>query len=684
MPNSQTPETEFIRRLRQLVEENISNDQFGVSELASAAGMSRSNLLRRIKKETDLSAARFIREVRLQAAVELLQQKELTVSEVAYQVGFGSPSYFIKCFRESYGFPPGDLDKQKQEEPESAARTSSRKIPIWLLSLVFIILISALISYWLIPRKPGPEKAKSIAVLPFINDSSDSTNVYIINGLMDATLNKLQQVRDLRVISRTSVERYRNAPRLSSEIAEELNVAYLVEGSGQKIGDELFLNIQLIEAETDRHLWSQQYRRKTSDIFSLQVEVAKNIASQIEAIVTPEETKRMEKTPTSNLEAYDLFLKGLDLLGKPTDENLHHSIPFFKEAIQLDPEFARAYAGIAIAYFVLDDDKAERLYTDSINYYADQAMFHDPKLPQSLTAKALFYMAHKEYELAVPYFEKALELNPNSDVVLIFLVELYVKHLPNTEKYLEYALKGLEIDLIAAHDSATASYSYLHIANAFIQAGFVPEATQYVNKSLACLPENLYSQYLKAYIEFADTKNLKQLNQSLLTCLKKDSMRIDLLQEVAKSYYYLGNFKEAIKYYEKFIHLKELYQLDIYPSENAKIALCYREVGQEALAEKFIQQYQQWAGEDVSVFKNYNLAIYYSYRNQPDLAIDYLRKFTAESNFHYWTILFTEIDPLTFPMQQNVDFKPVFKQVKQNFQDFHERIARHLKSNDLI
>jgi len=684
MPNPDQAGKNFIRQITQIIEENISNEQFGVSELADTVGMSRSNLLRKIKKATELSASQFIRKIRLKHATELLQEGTYTVSEVSYKVGFGSPSYFIKCFRELYGYPPGEIGRQEHSKEVEQPVTTKKKFPVLAISIAVIVIIAVIFFRVLKPDISSKNEVKSIAVLPFLNDSNDTTNVYIINGLMEATLNNLQHINDLRVISRTSVEQYRNNPKPTTEIARELNATYLVEGSGQKIGDQILLNIQLIEAKTDKHLWSQQYRRDTKDIFALQADVAKNIAKQIEAIVTPEETKRIEKAPTNNLLAYDLFLKGLDLLGKPTEENLKQAIPYFKKAIQHDEKFARAYAGIAISFYLLDQNKTIKLFADSINYYADQALFFDSKLPQSLTAKALFYMEHKEYEMALPYLEKALEISPNSDVVLIFLVELYVNYLPNTEKYLEYALKGLEIDIVAAYDSSAASYCYLHISNAFIQSGFIDEAEKYIDISLNYLPENLYSQYVKAYILFAKNEDLKQLNRTLLAIFEKDKTRLDILQEVAKSYYYLRDYKTASIYYKAFVEAKETYNLDIYPSENGKIAVTFEKVGEQELADKFFGQYKTWAENDPSIYRNFTLALYYSYKGDTNEAIRNLEEFTKEDNFHYWTILFTPIDPLSENMQKHPQYKKVFRKIEANFNDYHKRIEKSLQDKGLL
>src|SRR5688572_7351429 len=291
MPESPA-DIQFLTELHEVIAKNMANEQFGVTELADAMNMSRSNLLRKVKKSTDLPVNQLIREVRLKRAMELLQNSASNVSEVSHQVGFNSTSYFIKCFREYYGYPPGEVGKRDTTAPAEIGKLPETSQDIvadpkkkWKLALiaavtaVLIIAIAGFI-FWNKPAHFGFDEEKSIAVLPFKNDSNDSTNLYLINGLMESTLNKLQLIEDLRVVSRTSVEKYRNTSKSIAEMAKELDVKYFVEGSGQKMGDHILLNIQLINATTDKHVWSKQYRRETKDIFELQEEIAKNITQE--------------------------------------------------------------------------------------------------------------------------------------------------------------------------------------------------------------------------------------------------------------------------------------------------------------------------------------------------------------------------------------------------------------------
>jgi AraC-like DNA-binding protein len=235
MQDTNSMENEFLRKVTAIIEEHISNEQFGVSELAREVGMSRSNLLRKIKKLSTLSVSQFIRRVRLANAMEMLKQKDLTVSEVSYSVGFSSTSYFVKCFREFYGYPPGEVGRRGSGEfvPEKRKGPFNKRL-LQVAGVLAIVLAAFLLFIVVKPRRPvSGELEKSIAVLPFKNDSNDSSNIYIINGLMESLLENLQKIEDLRVISRTSVERYRDNSRTAPEIARELNANYLVEGSGQ-------------------------------------------------------------------------------------------------------------------------------------------------------------------------------------------------------------------------------------------------------------------------------------------------------------------------------------------------------------------------------------------------------------------------------------------------------------------
>jgi len=683
MSDSSPADLHFLSELDEVIGKNLANEHFGVTELAEAMNMSRSNLLRKVKKSTDLPVNQLIREARLKRAMELLQNSASNVSEVSHQVGFNSTSYFIKCFREHYGFPPGEAGKRGPAEIilPRAKRTLNWKVQLVFVGLAILLLFGVLFYYYKTTELQPLER--SIVVLPFKNESNDSTNVYLINGLMESTLNNLQKIEDLRVLSRTSSEKYRNTNKSIPEMASELDVVYFVEGSGQKIGDQILLNIQLIEGPSDRHVWSKQYRREAKDIFALQQEVAKNIAEEIEVIISPEVKQRIEKIPTENLEAYDSFLKGVDLLNRGGDENLQASIVHFQDAIRKDNSFAYAYACAGIACYYLDLFKSEKQHIDELGNYADKALLHDPKLGESLTAKAMYYLLRKEYTEALPYLEKGLEYNPNSSQIIGLLADFYMMYLPNTGKYLEYALRGSRLDT-GSGDSASVSNLYLRLGNALAQTGFIDKSLEYVDKSLVYNQNNPYSRYLRAFVVYAKNKDLQQTKQLLLTEFNKDTTRLDILQDIGKVSFYLKEYDSAYRYYQRFNYLRELFKLDIYRHENLIIAMVYEKAGETKKAKEFIDNYRQYLETDQTAYKNLGLTVYYEYIGDTNKAVEHLRRFAKEDNIQYWIILFMRQEPVPGSINRVPECKLLMDKIEVKFWANHEKLKLTLEEKGLL
>jgi TolB-like protein/AraC-like DNA-binding protein/Tfp pilus assembly protein PilF len=683
MSSTSNTESDFINQANTIVLENSSDEQFGVSELAELMNMSRSSLLRNIKKQTQLSASQFIRQVRLIKGMEMVKQHTLTISEISYQVGFGSTSYFIKCFREYYGYPPGEVGKGILEGENIAVQASVLNRYRWHI-LAALSLIVIVISVLLLPKelKVTTEIEKSIAVLPFKNESSDSLNLYFVNGLMESALNNLQKIGDLRVISRTSVEKYRHSNKGIQEIAQELNVNYLVEGSGQRVGDQVLLNIQLIDASNDRPIWVEQYSREVGDVFALQNEVAKKIASAIEATVTPAELEQIEKKPTENLIAYDYYLQALDPFLSRTDKGLEKAIGLFEKAIEQDPEFALAFANIAISYYLLEMDQIEKQYTDKINSYADKALLYDSKSDASLIAKAFYYTQIEEYQLALPHLEKALDYNPNSSLAVQMLADFYFRLIPNTSKYLEYALRGVQLNV--ANDSVTQSYIYLGLGNALIENGFVNEAMTYINKSLTYDPGNYYAPYLKTLILFAKDRNIQTATKLLEREWQKDTTRLDILQDVANFHYYQEDYNKAFFYFEKFIRAKEAYGLDIYPHEDIKIGMVYKKMGLDTQAANFFSAYAEFCETDQSIYKSASLITKYVQEGENDQAIEQLKIFATQDNYKYWFLVFMEIDPLIKTLKNDPEFDEVMQKINDRFWQNQAKLSKSLVVKGLL
>ena len=677
----------FIDKAEGLIVENLSNEQFGVSELAEAMNMSRSSLLRKVKKHTKLSASQFIRQVRLQKGMELLKQNSLTVSEISYQVGFGSTSYFIKCFREYYGYPPGEVGKgvinvKEEKEKIEPPFLKANRLPIIAVSAL-VLLVIAFVIFRKNDTVTESDIKKSIAVLPFRNESSDSTNVYFVNGIMESALNNLQKIEDLRVISRTSVEKYRDTDMSAPEIAEELNVNYLVEGSGQRVGNQVLLNIQLIDASSDSPIWVEQFNQEVVDIFALQNDVAKKIANAIEAVVTPAELELIEKKPTENLVAYDYYLQALDPYHSKTKEGLEEAIPLFEKAIEHDPQFALAYANLSISYYFLDIHQKQKHYTEQINNYADKALLYDSKSDVSLIAKALYYIHTEEYRLALPHLEKALEYNPNSADVVQVLSRLYTVYIPDTAKYLKNALLGIQLD-VAANDSIGQSFIYLDVSNALAQSGFTQEAMKYINKSQAYNPNNFYAPHLKAFIQYAMDEDIERLKKTLKKEFEKDSTRLDILQDIAKLYYFQEDYNGAYAYYEEFVEARKKYNLNIYPHEDIKIGLVYAKMGLNEEAADFFKAYADYCEKDESIYKSASMALKYAHEGKIQQGIEQLKIFASQDHYQYWILLFLEMDPLIKPLKSHPEYKETIQKIKDRFWENQAKLRKSLEEQGLI
>ncbi len=271
---------------------------------------------------------------------------------------------------------------------------------------------------------PVPIPEKSVAVLPFENLSDEKANAYFADGIQDEILTDLARVADLKVISRTSVMQYKNAVnRNLREIAQQLGVAHVLEGSVQRTANRVRVTAQLIDARTDTHLWAERYDRDLADVFAIQSEIAKTIADQLQAKISPSEKAAIEKAPTTDLVAYDLYLRGLAYTLKTgnTPANSLAAQKYLREAVRLDPKFALAWALLsnvdARGYITLSLQPTATLREEA-RQAAETALSLEPTLGEAILAYGRYhYGCLKDYDTAVRYFEQARQFLPNSSQI---------------------------------------------------------------------------------------------------------------------------------------------------------------------------------------------------------------------------------------------------------------------------
>ena len=317
---------------------------------------------------------------------------------------------------------------KRTETADAMPAKTGQKKHAW----IFVVVIGGAISLGLfflgritapsIPSSVNEVSSKSIAVLPFENLSSDKENAYFADGIQDEILTRLSKIAALKVISRTSTQKYKSAPDNLREIGKQLGVSNLLEGSVQKSGNAVHVSVQLIRVATDEHLWAESYNRKLDDLFGVEGEVAKAIADALQAKLTGGEQQALEVKPTNNPEAYDAYLRGLAFEARagssPTDAE--KAIGFYEQSVQLDPAFALAWAKLSRAnaqeyFFGRDTTSTRRDATEQALYTAQKLQ---PNSPETLLAQAYYqYWVLRDYELAKATFARVHELLPGSSQV---------------------------------------------------------------------------------------------------------------------------------------------------------------------------------------------------------------------------------------------------------------------------
>jgi TolB-like protein/class 3 adenylate cyclase/Tfp pilus assembly protein PilF len=351
------------------------------------------------------------------------------------EVKHGVRLHIVNLHKHGLGNPavPGKLSRGKRWKRAPSAVVRPVSVPTWPKSaLIITLLLAALalsISFSVLFRRASLTRAsnpatavpeKSIAVLPFENRSEDKANAYFADGIQEEILTRLSKIADLKVISRTSTQHYKSVPENLPEIARQLGVAHIVEGSVQKSGDAVRVNVQLIKAANDSHLWADTFDRKLTDIFSVESEVAKAIADQLRAKLTGREEQVIAAKPTDNVEAYDAYLRGLayNLKTLPTLANALGAQKYFREAVRLDPKFALGWALLSYVdarNYLTQSLQPTVALCEEARQAAETALALQPNLGEAVVAKGYYhYACLKDYDTAVRYFEEARQFLPNS------------------------------------------------------------------------------------------------------------------------------------------------------------------------------------------------------------------------------------------------------------------------------
>ena len=340
------------------------------------------------------------------------------------------------------------LPKKFQALQKHRAHVRWAKVAIGLLALGAIV-VSAFLFLHRPARSASAIVEKSIAVLPFENRSDDKGNAYFADGIQDEILTRLSKIADLKVISRTSTQHYKSAPENLPQIAEQLGVAHILEGSVQKSGDAVRVNVQLIRAANDSHLWADTFDRKLTDMFAVESEIAKSVAETLRTKLTASEQRAIAIRPTENTEAYQLYLKGRFFWNQRTATDLRKSIDYFNQAIDKDPNYALAYAGLADAWLVLPvfGGGAPKECSPKAESAARRAIRLDNTLSEPHASLGLLLASYSfDFPNSIRELENAIRLNPNYAMAHHWLGNLPLTFTGQFDRAIAELKRALELD----------------------------------------------------------------------------------------------------------------------------------------------------------------------------------------------------------------------------------------------
>jgi TolB-like protein/class 3 adenylate cyclase/Tfp pilus assembly protein PilF len=358
-------------------------------------------------------------------------------------------------------------------------------------SAVIALVVTVVLLYFLAPWKTGTEKAQvdiavpqadklSIAVLPFTNMSNDAEQEYFVDGMTEDVITDLSKLSGLFVIARNSILTYKdNSPDIQ-QVAEELGVKYILQGSVRRAGDQLRINAQLVNTENGKHLWAERYDRQLQGIFAIQDEIAASIVQALKIQLGAKETEALQARATINFEAYDLFLKGQRSFSSRTRENISEAISLYRKAIELDPAFSRAYGATAVAMTF----QYRRGFTDTpletMNLaleLAQRATAMSSNIPQVYWSLGYVQLFRKEYDKAARAVQNAIQISPNYADAYGLLALIY-NHQGNSNEAIENITKGMKLNPYYSYD-----YPY-NLGRAQYLAGRYEEAIDNLNKAL--------------------------------------------------------------------------------------------------------------------------------------------------------------------------------------------------------
>ncbi|MGB6866962.1 MAG: tetratricopeptide repeat protein, partial [Candidatus Aminicenantaceae bacterium] len=540
-----------------------------------------------------------------------------------------------------------------------------RKLLIPALAVV-VVAIAAVIVWQLLPEKetlPPPPDLPSIAVLPFVDLSPQKDQEYFCDGMTDEIIAKLSRLKGWKVISRTSMMRYKNTDKDITAIAQELDVATILEGSIGKERDDIRVNAKLIRIADSIPLWSDTYEKKLESIFAIQSDVAEKIANALQMELSPKDRKQLAKKPSENLTAYDYYLKGREYYYNYSRQGNENAIELFKKVLEFEPDNALAYAGLGDAY-------AQRFWRygfptnwlDSAIEMSKKAISIDPNSAEAYKALGLAYEYKGWYQKAFEADYKAVELNPNYDsaVANIGWVNWFMGEY---EEALKWFKKSLALNPTEALNHYAFGLLYLTLDDH-------AKAEQWFNEALDLQPDSIFSHSGFSLMYLAEGRYQKAI-QSGQEILSVDPDSLDGLIPIGDAELYSGNLLQANQYYEK--------ALEINPKSGdllTSIGYILWKTGQEEEAQKMfsqalkLSQNQLEQGNEYWTFP-YNIACINAIQGNRTEAYKWLQK-AIEAGWRDFRLGLR--NPMFEDLHEDKQFKQMMEEVKAKVYDMRKQI----------
>ena len=559
-------------------------------------------------------------------------------------------------------------EKDVDLKPETRVKALPRKKKQWLYfisaMLFFLIIIIGLI----IPKlkfqlAPGPSKGtKSIAVLPFKNLSDNKEDEYFSDGITEDIITQLSKISDLTVISRTSIMKYKSSRQSLREIAQELNVSIILEGSVRRVGGRVRIVGQLIDTRRDRHLWAETYDRLLTDILEIQSEVAKQIASELKAKLSPDEKTRIEKKATQNIEAYAYYLRGRDYYHRYTKEDNERAVELFTKALELDPNYALAYAGLGDAYSMRWINYGySREWLDKALEMSHKAISIDPNLAEGYKALGLAQELMGHVREGLKSYYRAVELNPNYAPVAANIGGINFR-LGKYDEALKWMRKAAELQPGSSRFYALVGLQYFYLHSDKL-------ATAWLKRALDFQPEDSFPQLVLADIDLFSGKirQAREKVQKVLSAHPEETNALNLAGDVELL---AGDFRQARVYYEQLAKLTSF----LGPPGN-KLAYVLLKLGDRERAEKILEEnlahyLENPARDEEGSPLSFYAAEVCAIKDKKQEALSWLHKAVTLGYSDRWIF----IDPLLDNIRKEKEFKSIMAEIQNRIDRMRQRI----------